>query len=368
MQTVNHTSELLEGLDRGVSLPAHWYTDQGIMEQEIQKIFRKYWQYVGSTHQLQKVGDYISGYAGEIPVVVVRNEKGIEGFINVCRHRRHEVMKGCGNSKIMQCGYHAWTYDLGGCLKAAPRSDREPDFKKEDYPLLTVRCETLGPFVFVNIDPDARPLASYYGKVLDIIAETGLDLNSLKLWKREPWESEANWKSMLENYLECYHCPVAHPGFSAAIDVDQDSYKLTPYEWFSSQVGHVRQSALEGKTKVKIYDASGSVKQAQYHLLWPNFTININPGFPNLSVDVWMPNGPNGAKGVSEQYFGEGVDEKWAQELYDFNKEVGMEDDELTNSVQRGLLGGIPDRGRFLTNSEHLAIHFQKLCVKALAD
>ncbi len=81
----------------------------------------------------------------------------------------------------------------------------------------------------------------------------------------------ANWKTMLENYLECYHCPVAHPGFSAAIDVDQDSYKLTPYEWFSSQIDYVRESALEGNAKIKTYDAKGSVKQAQYHLLWAQF-------------------------------------------------------------------------------------------------
>ena len=92
---------------------------------------------------------------------------------------------------------------------------------------------------------------------------------------------------MLENYLECYHCAVAHPGFSAAIDVLPENYNLGVHGWFCSQVGHVRQSALEGKSQVKIYDARGEVAQAQYHLLFPNMTININPGFPNLSIDVW---------------------------------------------------------------------------------
>jgi choline monooxygenase len=171
---------------------------------------------------------------------------------------------------------------------------------------------------------------------------------------------------MLENYLECYHCAVAHPGFSAAIDVDQDSYKLTEHEWYSSQVGYVRNSALEGQSKIPIYDARGSVKQAQYHLLWPNLTININPGFANLSVDFWLPDGPNQARGFSEQYFAPGVDKKWAEELIHFNQEVGAEDDVLTNSVQRGLIGGVPSVGRFLTNSEHLCVHFQKLIVKAM--
>lgn len=358
--------ELLAGLDRGEAIPAHFYTDPAITAEEIEKIFRKSWQYIGPAQKLAKIGDFITGYVGEIPVVVIRNENGLEGFINVCRHRRHEVMKGCGNAKIMQCAYHAWTYDIKGDLKAAPRADREPNFDKSDYPLLSIKVDTLGPWVFANADENCDSLESFYGPVLDIIADSGLDLNSLELWERTEWQARANWKTMLENYLECYHCAVAHPGFSAAIDVDQDSYKLTSHQWFLSQVGHVRESALEGKTRIKIYDAAGSIKQAQYHLLWPNFTVNINPGFPNLSIDVWMPLGPNEAKGFSEQYFAPGVDKKWAQDLIDFNTEVGEEDDILTNSVQRGLIGGVPSVGRFLTNSEHLCIEFQKLIVKAL--
>lgn len=371
-QVGNKASELLEALHRGQTLPANFYTDPNITEIEIHKIFRKSWQYIGSMRQLINVGDYITGYVGEIPVVVIRSStgstqsEGVEGFINVCRHRRHEVMKGCGNAKVMQCKYHAWTYDLNGELKAAPRSDREPDFCTSDYPLLPIKVETLGPWVFANADENCYSLNSMYGSVLEIISDSGLDLNTLQLWSRTEWESGSNWKTMLENFLECYHCPVAHPGFSAAIDVDQDSYKLTPHEWFSSQVGFVRETPREGK--VKTYDAKGSILQAQYHLLWPNFTININPGFPNLSVDVWLPNGPNSARGFSEQYFAPGVDKEWANELIKFNEEVGNEDDVLTDSVQRGLRGGVPSVGRFLTGSEALCIHFQALIVKAICD
>src|SRR6202000_2350389 len=110
--------------------------------------------------------------------------------------------------------------------------------------------------------------------------QNGIDLHSLQLYCRVDWESYPNWKTMLENYRECYHCAVAHPGFAAAIDVKEENYNLKAYEWFASQLGEVRQSALEGNTAVKTYDARGEVRQAQYHLLWPNVTININPGFP----------------------------------------------------------------------------------------
>jgi choline monooxygenase len=368
MQTVKRSGELLAALERGETLPASWYTDPAVTQQEIEKIFRKSWQYLGAAQRLKNVGDYITGYVGEIPVVVIRNKDGLRGFINVCRHRRHEVMKGCGNSKIMQCGYHAWTYDLDGKLKAAPRSDREPNFCIDDYPLLTIKVDTLGPWVFANADEHCKPVSQVYAGLLEIVDGAGIDFDNLELWSRNDWSCSSNWKTMLENFLECYHCAVAHPGFTAAIDVDQDSYQLTEHEMFSSQVGYVRQSALEGKSKVKIYDAQGSVKQAQYHLLWPNLTISINPGFPNMAMEVWCPDGPNRSKGFSEQYFGKGVDTTWAEELLEFNQQVGKEDDELTDSVQRGLIGGVPSVGRFLTNSEHLCIHFQKLIVKALAD
>jgi ferredoxin-NADP reductase/phenylpropionate dioxygenase-like ring-hydroxylating dioxygenase large terminal subunit len=366
-QSSENLAGLVAGLDRGESLPAYWYTDPSITDREISQIFRKSWNYIGPLKQLTNIGDYITGYVGGIPAVVIRNEGGLTALINVCRHRRHEVMKGCGNAQMMQCGYHAWTYDLTGRLKGAPRTATEPNFRLEDYPLLPLKVDTLGPWVFVNADPSASPVKTQFGKLLEIVAGSGIDLDSLVLYERGEWESYSNWKTMLENYLECYHCAVAHPGFSAAIDVLPENYNLGVHGWFMSQVGQVRQSALEGKSQVKIYDARGEVAQAQYHLLWPNMTVNINPGFPNLSIDVWIPNGPNGTKGFSEQYFGPGVSQEFAQELIGFNVQVGLEDDVLTDSVQRGLRAAIPERGRFLTRAEHLVGHFQKLVASAVA-
>lgn len=366
-QIVDNPVGLFAALDRGESLPADWYTDPSITDEEIRRIFRTAWNYIAPLGELKNLGDYVTGYAGGVPVVVLRNEAGLAGFVNVCRHRRHEVMKGRGNARTMQCRYHAWTYELTGQLKAAPRSAAEPNFRLEDFPLLPLRAEALGPFVFVTLDRETAPLHAYFDPILGIIAGSGVDLDTLQLYNREDWHSPANWKTMLENYLECYHCAIAHPSFSAAIDVSQQNYDLTAHGWFLSQIGQVRPSAPEGRSKVKIYDVAGEVQQSQYHLLWPNTTININPGFPNLSIDVWMPDGPNATKGFSEQYFAPGVAAEFAQDLLAFNRQVGAEDDVLTDSVQRGLLGGLPDRGRLLLNSEHLVIHFQKLVANALA-
>lgn len=182
---IEDSRSLLAALDRGESLPAHWYTDAVITASETEQIFRKTWSYIGPAHELANRGDYVTGYVGEVPVVVIRNESGLAGFVNVCRHRRHEVMKGRGNSKIMQCGYHAWTYDLTGCLKGAPRSAAEPNFRLQDYPLLPLRVESLGPFVFVNLDANANSLASYFGDLLKIMDGSGVHLESLELHNRE---------------------------------------------------------------------------------------------------------------------------------------------------------------------------------------
>jgi ferredoxin-NADP reductase/phenylpropionate dioxygenase-like ring-hydroxylating dioxygenase large terminal subunit/ferredoxin len=364
---LNISDTLLAGIDSGRMLPGNWYTDPEITERELQQVFAKSWAYVGPANDLRSIGDFITGYiGGRIPVAVVRDSDGLNGLVNICRHRRHEVMKGRGNVKALRCGYHGWTYNLAGRLQGAPRTAGEPGFRLEDYPLLPLRAETLGPWVFVNADRGAPPVREQYGKVLDIIAQSGVDLDSLVLHSRDEWESYANWKTMLENFLECYHCAIAHPGFSAAIDVMPDNYNLAVHGWFSSQVGMVRQSALEGRSQVKIYDARGEVAQAQYHLLFPNMTVNVNPGFPNLSIDVWWPNGPNGTKGFSEQYFGPGVSEEFARELIEFNRQVGAEDDDLTNSVQRGLRADIVKEGRYLTGAEHLVGHFQRLIVHML--
>lgn len=365
-QIIGSSAQLHAALDRGESLGARWYTDPAITEAELAHIFHKSWSYAGSLDRLGNVGDYVTATVGRVPVVVLRNEQGLAAFVNVCRHRRHEVAKGCGNTRMMQCAYHAWTYDLAGNLRSAPRSASEPGFRTEDFPLLPARVETLGPFVFVNLDAGAASLAGHFAPLLDIIASSGIDLDGLRFHSRSDWRSRSNWKTMLENYLECYHCPVAHPSFSAAIDVRPENYALTAHGWFTSQVGQVRPSALDGKSKVKLYDVAGDVTQSQFHLLWPNTTININPGFPNLSIDVWSPDGPNATRGFSEQFFAPGVSEAFARELMAFNREVAAEDDKLTDSVQRGLLAGLPEHGRFLTGSEHLVVHFQRQVVDAL--
>ncbi|MBV9577455.1 MAG: aromatic ring-hydroxylating dioxygenase subunit alpha [Chloroflexi bacterium] len=353
----------MDDLAHGLALPTRFYTDPTVVAIEQERIFRRTWQYVGRTAQVDHVGDYFTSVVGDIPVALVRAPDGLHGLVNVCRHRRHLVVQGAGNRQTLQCPYHAWTYELDGQLRTAPRSNAEPGFRNADYPLLAVRTATWGPWIFATADAATPDFEEVLGDLPRIVAESGVDLASLQLHERQEWTASANWKVIMENFLECYHCPVQHPAFSAVIDVRPEAYALVSHRWFSTQRASVRET-LSGKPSA--YDAAGDVREAQFHLLWPNFTISINPGQPNLAIDVSLPDGPDRTRGISEQYFGPDVSADWASELIAFNAQVNAEDDLLTSSVQRGLACGLPDRGRLLLNSEHLCAHFQKLVLEAL--
>ena len=123
--------------------------------------------------------------------------------------------------------------------------------------------DTWGPFVFVNPDLDAPPLAEHLGELPALIAGGGLDVDVLVFRNRVEVEYDANWKVGVENYLECYHCSVAHPSFSKAIDVAPDAYALETRPWLASQFGEARNGGGG------VYDAEGEVERGQFHLLFP---------------------------------------------------------------------------------------------------
>jgi phenylpropionate dioxygenase-like ring-hydroxylating dioxygenase large terminal subunit len=363
---LDRSGDLAASLAAGWTLPASWYADPAVHALERDRIFASAWQYVGRAGAVSAPGSYLAGRVGHVPVVVVRDKQGVlRGFKNVCRHRAHLVAEGEGCRATLQCPYHAWTYDLDGSLLRAPRSDREAGFDPDAFALLPVSVETWGPLVFANPDPDARPLAEHLEGVRDLVDESGVGFDSLVFRRRVTWELPVNWKNGLENYLECYHCAVAHPGLSQVVDVDADAYALIDRPLSSSQLGAVRPGVREG-TATAPYRPADDVPGAQYHFLWPGTTINIEPGRPNFGIDTWSPDGPHRTVGVSDYYFGPEVGEEQVEELVAFSQQVGAEDDGLVRSVQAGLDSGVVPQGRLLLPSERLIAHFQRLVHDAL--
>jgi phenylpropionate dioxygenase-like ring-hydroxylating dioxygenase large terminal subunit len=352
----------------GWTLPAAWYSDESVFARERERIFARTWQYVGRADQVSEPGCFFVGQTGHIPVVVVHGrDEALRAFVNVCRHRGHPVMSGEGCRETFQCPYHAWTYDLDGSLRRAPRADREPGFDGSGLSLVPMAVDTWGPFVFVNPDRDAAPLADTLGDLPDVVSESGVDLDGLRFHSHQEWEIASNWKVAIENFLECYHCPVAHPGFSKVIDVDPDAYELTVSDSFSSQRGRIRPSALAGNGKAP-YVPRGDVTEAQYHFIWPNTTISIEAGPANVAIERWVPNGLRTSVEVTDYFFGEGVSEEQAQEVIEFGTQVGIEDLALCESVQAGLESRMVPQGRLMLASEQLIHDFQKKIVAALVS
>jgi choline monooxygenase len=236
------------------TLPYAWYTDEELLRRERSLIFARSWQYAGRAAQVEQPGSFLATDAGGIPIVVTRDENGeLRAFLNVCRHRGAVLTEDCGERSTIQCRYHAWTYELDGSLRTAPRSEREPGFDKAQWSLVPASSDTWGPFLFVNPDADAVPLAEHLGELPQILARD-IDVDELAFHSRVEFGANANWKIVVENFLECYHCATAHPAFSAEVDVHPDRYLLEAHPTFNAQYCRAKSTGEQG----------------QFHLLYPN--------------------------------------------------------------------------------------------------
>jgi len=344
------------------TLPWSWYTDPAVLQLERERIFRRSWQYVGRQDEVAEAGSFVATRVGDIPVVLVRDEEStLRAFLNVCRHRGSLVCEGSGKRGTLQCPYHAWTYGLDGKLVAAPRFSREGRTDADELGLIPLQLDTWGPLVFVNPDPDAAPLSEFLGDVPERIRAAGIDLGALRFLQRAESELDTNWKISAENFLECYHCPTAHPGFSAVMDVSPDAYLL------ETQGGRMTQHSPPRPEPRGDYDPSGEVERGQFHLLFPGTVVNVMPGRPNFSIGPIVPLAPERTSRFLDYFVAEDADEAWIEESLAFDAQVGAEDRVLVERVQAGVRSGLIDDGRLMPESERLVAHFQSLVVDALA-
>ena len=151
--------------------------------------FASAWQYAGAAELVAEPGTFLASEAGYIPIVVTRARDGVlRALLNVCRHRGHVVAEGCGSRATLQCPYHAWTYELDGSLRRAPRSEREPGFDTAGLALLPLAVATWGPFVFVNPDRGAAPFEP----------PGDVEVEGLRFDSHERREHAEDWRSALE--------------------------------------------------------------------------------------------------------------------------------------------------------------------------
>lgn len=354
---------------RSYTLPARFYHDAEIYELEKDAIFSRNWWYAGHKSQLAEKGSYFTARIHDQSIFVGRGEGGeLKAFYNVCQHRGHELLQGTGRTNVIVCPYHAWGYDFDGNLRAARNSENMTGFNKCDFSLKPVRVEELCGLIFINLDNDAVPLNEQAAGLEDEIRRYAPNVDDVVFAQRDTFNVKSNWKVMVDNFLECYHCHVAHKDF---VDlVDMDSYSTTVSGIYSSQLAGAAKSTDNSAFTFEKGDVDFGYAG---WFLWPNLTIWVYPGEANISVLQMIPDGPNGTIEYQDWFLPAAKPSKQIAEAMAYQKDVLQpEDISLCESVQRGLKSNGYNQGRFVVDkteselSEHAVHHFQSLVADAL--
>jgi len=191
------------------TLPAWCYTSREFYEREVERVFRRVWNFVGRADEIPQPGDFMTIDLFGESLLIQRDDDGVvHAFVNICRHRGTRLLDGCGNSRLTRCPYHGWTYAADGSLIGTPGMEQTVGFNRKDYNLLSVRLETWAGYMFVNFDTNDGSLATYLGELPDKLASYNLD--DMVCVRRKEYDLSCNWKIYIENAMEEYHTPVVH--------------------------------------------------------------------------------------------------------------------------------------------------------------
>ena len=206
-----HYAGVRKPLLEAETAPAWCYTSPDFYQREVERIWKKIWNFVGSVDQIAKPGDYFTLTFVGVPLIILRDQDGaIRAFANTCRHRGSELLEGKGNCKLIVCPYHSWTYELNGRLRGAPEMDQTVNFDSEKSGLIPIKIDTWGGFLFINFDPDCPPLAQHLGDLPEKLAPYNLE--NMTLVRRKIYDMKCNWKLFVENAKEAYHIGTVHKG------------------------------------------------------------------------------------------------------------------------------------------------------------
>lgn len=351
------------------TIPARWYLDEEIYAQEKNAIFYREWHYIGHVSTLTTPGDYSTMQLADENIFVIRDDDDqLRGFYNVCRHRAHQLVSGNGRVKDIVCPYHAWRYNKSGELCFARNTQDISNFDQKDYSLHEIQVETLCGLVFVNLDPNAEPLKSRAVGLEEDLRRWIPGVDDLKAISHDAFGGDAgiraNWKVVVDNYVECYHCEKAHPAFSE-LNCMQD-YELDTFGIWSRQLGpstRIENTAYQ-------FSRKDPIQQSAFWYVWPTTTINVIPGETLVSVLSIQPTslGTTSFAGDTLAH----KSEQGSQRLDWLYNILGAEDMALCESVQKGLNSRSYNQGPFVADTdksgigEHALHHFHCLVRDAL--
>ena len=352
------------------ALPARFYTDPDIHERERENLFFRTWQYACHASELAAPGSYVAVELLGQNLFVVRQESGeIGAFYNVCPHRGHKLVEGAGRKQVIVCPYHQWSYALDGSLRSKRCTPSSETPANSDICLHPVRVDRLLDFIFINLDPQAEPIAEFWPGLAQQVRSALPDFDRYTLSDHlilHPVELDANWKIHVDNFLECYHCRIGHESFADQMDLAnqvQTLYRNYSYVFIPSS----------GKADNMAYPLDPRYDGMDLHFwhLFPNIGLAQFAGPGNLSISQWLPVGPNRAlRRIAQLDVNEPTDPGmverrerrtvWARDV------VQQEDMAFIKSVHQGMSQRCFDHGWYMVDpdneeiSEVMLRHFHR--------
>jgi phenylpropionate dioxygenase-like ring-hydroxylating dioxygenase large terminal subunit len=365
---------LAPSLGESRTLPAEAYLSEEVFAWEEEHLFEGGWVCLGRADSLAEPGDQKAFRVGREGILLVRDRSGtLNGFFNVCRHRGHELLEPGGerNLRAIKCPYHAWVYGLDGGLNAAPRFGDVAGFDRGDYPLVPASVTEWHGWIFVNASGTGMGFDEYVGGLGASIG--AWEPERLFVGEGHDYVVEANWKTITENYHECYHCPSIHPALCAV--TPPDSGENLPHDgaWVGGSMvlkDFAQTMSLTGASGgVRLAGLSDAqAREVVYVGLFPNLLISLHPDY--VMTHRIEPIGPNASR----------VECRWlfppeARERPDFTPAYASEFWDITNredwlaceSVQRGLASRGQRRGPFSVQEDEVHA-FQAMVARAYVD
>jgi Rieske 2Fe-2S family protein len=270
------------------TLPGRHYTDPAAFAEEQARIFESMWFAVARAGELSRPGQYVTKQVGTESVVVVRGRDGrLRAFLNVCRHRGARLCDAAEGEvrRAFSCLYHAWTYDLEGTLIAAPNLGSMQDVDRGERGLLPVHLREAWGYAWVCL-ADEPP--SFETDVLGAAAQRlgGDDvidvwqLESLEVGRRITYDVRANWKLIVENFMECYHCATIHPELTQVLPEFAGGYAAQYYVGHGAEFAAGAQGfTVDGSAGLDRIPGVGAEHDRKYYAVTvrPQVFVNLVP-------------------------------------------------------------------------------------------
>jgi Rieske 2Fe-2S family protein len=345
-------------LEEAATIPGPFFSDPSVYALELERIFQPSWHCVAREDELPEPGDFLTTDLAGSGIVLVRGRDAmLRAFHNVCRHRGTRIVEqesGSGLKRLL-CPYHAWTYELDGRLVGAPHMQEVREFDKAEFGLLPLRLETWRGFVFVTLNESPPPLVEFLGELVP--RARPFPLENLRRAHRVVYEIAANWKLVVQNANECYHCPGVHPQL----------VKITPYR--SGVEDLVRgpvfggwMDFVEGAQSLTMDGRSGrppfpnlppeDYRRVYYYVLYPNNFLSLLPDY--VTMDRFIPLGPERTRLIFDLYLAEG-ERGGSDDAMEFWELTNRQDWHICEMAHLGSRTAGYRQGRYSTEEE--AVH-----------